>query len=229
MLLGGGYGWLDTANRVLMFLRVVSTLATTVMILPRVEWGTLSDTGWILDRDDVVRGRACRVHAQPARCLDHQSMWTAEAEKQLGGRHASTLADTRRAFRSGCAMTAVLAVCFCIMGAGVMHAARIAPVTDAPGFAAQVIGLYGSALGEEAAPLAAIAALSVMLTTVLAGVDVSARNIASAFRLGTRRRGPRRDRAGGSHPARRSGADAAGAVRRRAPRRGGREPDREHE
>jgi Mn2+/Fe2+ NRAMP family transporter len=74
-----------------------------------------------------------------------------------------------------------MAVCFCVMGAGVMHAQDIAPVNDAPGFAGQVVNLYREALGPGAAALAAIAALSVMLTTVIAAVDAYCRTIPAAI------------------------------------------------
>ena len=78
-------------------------------------------------------------------------------------------------------MTAFLALCFCIIGAGVMHSGQIVPETSAPGFARQVVALYSETLGEGAALLAAIAALSVMTTTVLAALDIGARNVASTW------------------------------------------------
>ena len=48
-------------------------------------------------------------------------------------------------------MTTLMALCFCIMGAGVMHAQDIAPLSDAPGFAGQLVDLYREALGPSAA------------------------------------------------------------------------------
>lgn len=108
-------------------------------------------------------------------------MWTAEAEKRQVGQRPILLAEARSAFLSGYALTAALAVCFSIIGAGVMHPDGIAPETSAPGFAKQIIGLYSSVLGEGAAYLAAIAALSVMLTSLLAALDIGSRHIATTW------------------------------------------------
>ncbi len=62
-----------------------------------------------------------------------------------------------------------------------MHSSGEVPETNAPAFAAQIISLYKSALGDGAAVVAGIAALCVMLTTVLAAVDIGSRNIASTW------------------------------------------------
>ena len=50
-------------------------------------------------------------------------------------------------------MTTLMALCFCIMGAGVMHAQDIAPLSDAPGFAGQLVDLYREALQGTGADL----------------------------------------------------------------------------
>lgn len=182
ILLGGGYALLDKVNRVLLLFLVGSTLATTAIVLPRVEWGTLGDTQWAFDAKGILFVVALAgFMPNPLDVSVGQSMWTAEAERRLGEGQASDLADVRRAFLSGYVLTALLAVCFCIMGAGVMHSGGIIPETSAPGFAAQIIALYSSALGEGAAVLAAIAAMSVMLTTLLAALDLGGRYIATTW------------------------------------------------
>ncbi len=182
ILVGGGYPWLDKVNRVLLLFLVVSTLATTFMVLPRVEWGTLTDIQWAFDAKAILFVVALAgFMPNPLDVSVGQSMWTAEAERRLGDGVSSDLADVRRGFLTSYVMTAILAVCFCIMGAGVMHSGDIVPETSAPGFAGQIINLYKSALGEEAAILAAIAALSVMLTTLLAALDLGGRYIATTW------------------------------------------------
>ncbi len=182
ILLGGGYDWLDKVNRVLLLFLIVSTLATTAMVLPRVDWSTFADTSWVFDAKAILFVVALAgFMPNPLDVSLAQSMWTAEAEDRLGPDQKSTLGDARKAFLSGYVMTALLAVCFCIMGAGVMHTGGIAPESSAPGFAKQVIGLYSSALGEGAAVLASVAALSVMLTTLLAALDIGGRHVATTW------------------------------------------------
>jgi len=182
ILLTGGYDWLDKVNRVLVIFLLVSTLATTVMVLPRVEWGTITDTGWISDPKAILFVVALAgFMPNPLDVSVAQSMWTAEAEDRQDSEDPVSLAEVRNAFLTGYGLTAVLAVCFCIMGAGVMHSDSIAPETSAPGFAKQIIDLYSSVLGEGAAYLAAIAALSVMLTTLLAAIDIGGRHVATTW------------------------------------------------
>ena len=183
LLLFGGYDWLDKINRVLLAFLVISTLITTVIVLPRVEWGTLTEFTWVMDPVAILFVIALAgFMPNPLEVSVSQSMWTAKVEEQLGPEGGSRLQDARRAFSSSYVMTALMAVCFCIMGAGVMHSSGVPPEGSAPAFAAQVIGLYESALGETAAVFASIAALSVMLTTMLAAMDISSRVIASTCR-----------------------------------------------
>lgn len=188
VLVIGGYSWLDTINRVLVAFLVVSTLIVTVMVLPKVSWGTLTDTSWAADPKAILFVVALAgFMPNPMDVSVTMSMWTAEAERLEGENATVGLTDARKAFLAGYAMTALLAVCFCIIGAGVMHANAVAPETSAPGFANQIIGLYSSTLGEAAAVLASIAALSVMATTLLAALDIGGRHTASLWQVTTSR------------------------------------------
>lgn len=182
LLFFGGYAWLDKVNRILLAFLIVSTLATTVMVLPNIDWSTLVDMSWTLDQASILFVIALAgFMPNPLDASVCQSIWTAEAENSLGKCNSSELKHTRRAFLSGYMLTALLAVCFCIMGAGVMHSGSIVLASSAPAFAAQIINLYSSVLGEAAGALAAIAALSVMLTTVMVALDITSRNITSTY------------------------------------------------
>ena len=180
-LMLGGYAWLDLVNRVLVAFLLVSTLIVTVMVLPRVDWVSLGDVSWAGDPRTILFVVALAgFMPNPLEVSVTSSMWVAEAERGETGRKTS-LAEARLAFLSGYLMTAFLALCFCIIGAGVMHSSQVAPETSAPGFARQIVALYSETLGEGAAALAAIAALSVMATTVLAALDSGGRNVASTW------------------------------------------------
>jgi Mn2+/Fe2+ NRAMP family transporter len=182
ILMIGGYDWLDPINRALLLFLIASTLVTTAVVLPRVEWGTFFDTSWAFEPTAILFVVALAgFMPNPLDVSVSQSMWTAEAEDRLEAGSESSLTQARGAFVTGYGMTALLAVCFCIMGAGVMHSDGIAPEASAPGFAAQIIGLYSAALGEWAAVLAAVAALSVMLTTLLVALDIGGRHVASVW------------------------------------------------
>lgn len=182
LLFFGGYGWLDWVNRVLVLFLVIATLITTVLVLPKVEWATFGAVDWAFDPKAILFVIALAGFMPTAlEASVAQSMWTAEAEDRLNRGRAASTREARGAFLIGYALTMLLAVCFCIMGAGVMHAEGIAPESSATGFAQQIIALYSSTLGEGAAVLAAIAALSAMFTTLLVALDIGARNTATTW------------------------------------------------
>lgn len=191
LLFRGGYDWLDKVNRVLLTFLVISTVIATALALPRVAWPTLTDFSWMVDPVAVLFVIALAgFMPNPLEVSVSQSLWTARVERTLRGEEqdgeqfgagGSRIEDARLAFASSYGLTAILAVCFCIMGAGVMHPGGIAPESSAPAFAEQIIGLYRAVLGDAAAILASIAALSVMLTTLLGGVDIGCRIVVSTF------------------------------------------------
>ncbi|MCA1748617.1 MAG: hypothetical protein LC634_03485 [Sphingomonadales bacterium] len=182
LLIAGGYGWLDRINRLLLAFLVVSTLATTLLVLPRVEWGSLFAFGWAADPMALLFIVALAgFMPNPLDASVAVSLWTIEGEKPHGTERPIPLATARSGFVWSYGLTTLLAVCFCIMGAGVMHSADTAPAPDAAGFAAQIIDLYRSTLGPIPALLAAIAALSVMLTTAIAATDAYGRTYAAGW------------------------------------------------
>ncbi len=181
LLVIGGYRWLDQVNAVLLAFLVISTVITTLMVIPRVEWGTISDFTWTRDAGALLFIVALAgFMPNPLDVSVPLSLWKVQADRSLPPGSHHTLDDARNSFLGPYVMTALMAVCFCIMGAGVMHAQSIAPLSDAPGFAGQIVNLYREAMGREAAIMAATAALSVMATTVIAGLDAYARTFASA-------------------------------------------------
>jgi Mn2+/Fe2+ NRAMP family transporter len=182
MLLAGGYRLLDRLNALLLAFLVIATVITTAMVLPRVDWGTLTDFSWTGQSATLLFIVALAgFMPNPVDVSVALSLWKVEADRTLPADAHPSLAEARRSFLWPYVMTALMAVCFCIMGAGVMHAQAIAPLPDAPGFAGQLVNLYREALGPMAAALAAIAALSVMLTTVIAAIDAYARTVPAAI------------------------------------------------
>jgi Mn2+/Fe2+ NRAMP family transporter len=176
LLLIGGYRLLDKVNALLLAFLVIATLITTIMVLPRVEWATLVDFSWTRQTAALLFIVALAgFMPNPMDVSVALSLWKVEADHLIDENARPALADARRSFFWPYLLTAFMAVCFCIMGAGVMHPQGIAPLADAPGFAGQVVNLYREALGPGAAFLAALSALSVMLTTVIAGIDAYAR------------------------------------------------------
>lgn len=184
MLLIGGYRLLDRVNAVLLGFLVIATVLTTIMVLPRVEWTTIGDFSWTANVSALLFIVALAgFMPNPTDVSVPLSLWKVEADHSLPEGSRASLADARRSFLWPYILTALMAVCFCIMGAGVMHPQGIVPLADAPGFAGQLVGLYREALGPGAAFLAAASALSVMLTTVIAGIDAYSRTYAASLAI----------------------------------------------
>ena len=76
-----------------------------------------------------------------------------------------------------------LAMCFVLLGAGVMHNSGMQFESSAAGFAAQLIDLYKNSLGDWSGPLIGIVAVAVMFSTVLAGLDGYPRAAVSLIRI----------------------------------------------
>ncbi|HSG34735.1 MAG TPA: divalent metal cation transporter, partial [Sphingomonadaceae bacterium] len=181
LLVTGGYRLLDKVNAWLLGFLIVSTVIATIMVLPRVAWGTLADFSWTHEASSFLFIVALiGFMPTPIDVAPGVSIWKVEADRLLPEGVRPSIRDTRRTFLGPYILTAAMAVCFCIMGAGVMYANGIAPVTDAPGFAGQIVGLYRETLGTEAAVLAGISALSVMITTVIAAIDIYVRTFSVA-------------------------------------------------
>ncbi len=178
LLLIGGYGWMDRLNKLLIAFLTIATFCATALVIPRVEWGTISGTSWAADPAALLFVVALAGFMPSAMSQSVAlSLWTLKSqEDEADSGHLSSTA-MRQGFLASYALTTTLAVCFCIMGAGVMHSGGIAPETGAADLASQIIGLYRETLGPIPANLAAIAALCVMATTMIASFDGAARGI----------------------------------------------------
>ncbi len=167
----GGFRWLDRIIKVIFAVLTVATLAATVLVLPRVPWGG----PWVPDVSawdlKTVAFLAALVGWMPSP-IDisvWHSLWTLARRRDTG--HAPTLAEADLDFNIGYLATAFLALCFVLLGAGVMHGAGVQPANSAAGFAAQVIALYTETLGAWAGPILGVAAFGVMVSTTLTVVD----------------------------------------------------------
>lgn len=179
LLAFGRYRWLDRVTRVLVALLTASTFIAAAAALPRVDWsGPLWVDAGSLDTATVFF-LAALVGWMPS-AIDvsvWQSLWTV-AKRADSGR-PTTVKASLVDFHVGYIGTVLLALCFLVMGAGVMHQSGT-PLADGAGaFAAQVIALYTSALGAWSGPIVGLSALAVMFSTTLTVLDGFPRAIAT--------------------------------------------------
>lgn len=188
LLAVGRYHWLDRVNKVLVAVLTLSTLAATALALPRLD---LAGSSFWLNARQMDRATiffvAALVGWMPS-AIDvavWQSLWT--LARQADTQHEPTLSESSFDFHVGYLGTAFLALCFLLMGAGVMHGSGQRFPDSAGAFAGQVITLYATTLGDWSRPIIGTAAFAVMFSTVLTVVDGFPRSIAVLI---ARLRGP---------------------------------------
>lgn len=190
LLAAGRYRWLDTINKGVVAVLTLSTVAATALLVPQVDWAALTPTLWQPPSQggmaDLVFAAAL-VGWMPS-AIDvsvWHSLWTLARGAQTGTR--PTVAEAVADFHVGYVGTAVLALCFVLLGAGVMYGKGLTFPDSAVAFSKQVIDLYVAALGTWARPVIGTAAFAVMFSTTLTVLDGFPRGLAV---LSRRLRGP---------------------------------------
>ncbi len=175
----GRYAWLDRAIKLMIAVLTVSTLVATVLVLRRLPWATMTGAGLGGFSVADVAFAAALVGWMPS-AIDiavWSSLWTLARARQTGYR--PTVREAGLDFDIGYVGTMLLAVCFLLLGAGVMHASGRAFAAGPGAFAAQVVALYAETLGAWSGPLLGLAAFAVMLSTTVTVVDGFPRALSS--------------------------------------------------
>jgi len=178
----GGYKLLDRLTKIFVAILTVATVIAAIISLPSVEW----EFGQILFplSDLQTLGFVIALMGFMPSALDlavMQSLWSVAKQKASGVRPSLKHAMTD--FNIGYFASAVLAICFLIMGAGVMHSTGETPAPGAAAFAEQVINLYTTNLGRGTGAIVGISAMLVMFTTLIAVLDGFPRLLATCLAL----------------------------------------------
>lgn len=189
LLLVGHYRWLDAINKAVVLVLTLTTLAATFLVLPKVPWTTIP---WLPGADAFTDPRSVAFMVALVGWMPSafdisvwHSLWTLARREQTG--HAPKVSESVLDFDVGYVGTVLLALCFVLLGAGVMYGSGEAFDDRAAVFAQQVIALYTRNLGAWAAPLIGLAAGTVMFSTTLTVADGFPRALSG---LAARLRGP---------------------------------------
>ncbi len=178
LLAVGRYRWLDAINKVIIVALTVATLAATALTLPQIDFGAMPWWPASTTTADIFFFAAL-VGWMPS-AIDisvWNSLWTL-ARRETSG-HTPTRDESMFDFHIGYWGTAFLALCFLVLGAGVMYGQGAEIQASAGGFAAQIIDLYTQALGEWSRPLIGGCAFLVMFSTTFTVVDGFPRALAT--------------------------------------------------
>jgi Mn2+/Fe2+ NRAMP family transporter len=179
LLIIGHYHWLDIVIKAMVVFLTLATLAATVVALPMIDW---SVSGYLFPRGfdmATILFIAALVGWIPTP-LDvsvWQSQWVVAKMRDTGYRPSGR--ESRLDFNIGYLATFIMAICFVVLGTAVMHGSGAEFEASPAKFAAQVIGLYETALGEWSGFMVGIAALAVMFSTCLTIFDGLPRSLAN--------------------------------------------------
>ncbi|MEM9877151.1 MAG: divalent metal cation transporter [Myxococcota bacterium] len=179
LLARGGFALLDRLTKALVAVLTLTTLVATAAVLPRVPWATFA---LLPSLDGATAPFVVALFGWMPSAVDvsvWQSLWTLARRDDSG--HAPSVRDAMFDFHLGYGGTVVLALCFTLMGAGVMFGTGARPADSAAGFAAQILALYTTTLGDWVAPVVGTAALAVMFSTTLTVLDGFPRALAALF------------------------------------------------
>ena len=176
----GGYRLLDRITKLFVAVLTVATLLATILSLPRLEW----EFGQVvLPLSDLqTLGFVIALMGFMPSALDLsvlQSLWAVAKQRSTSVR--PSLAHALADFNVGYLGSAGLAICFLLMGAGVLHSAGEAPAAGAADFARQVVGLYTTNLGNWAGAVVGVSALFMMFSTLLTILDGFPRLLAAGI------------------------------------------------
>jgi Mn2+/Fe2+ NRAMP family transporter len=185
ILIGGGYHLLDRLVKIMMVFLVAATLVATALVIPQIDW---SGSGGIMpesitNTDVFFIVALLGMMPTSVDISVWHSLWSVARARDSG--HRPTLRESLLDFHIGYVGAFVLAICFVLLGTGVMHNSGQQFESDAAGFAAQLIELYKNSLGEWSGALIGVVAVAVMASTVLAGLDGYPRAAVSLIRIYT--------------------------------------------
>ena len=178
-LIAGQYRWMDKMVKGLLLILFASTIIATALSAPLIDWRqTDVFTPDVLNRSSLLF-LAALVGWMPApfeACL-WQSLWVLEKGKQANLSRAEVKID----YHVGYFSTLLMAVCFLMLGAAVMHGSGQQFSSGAAEFSVQLINIYASVLGSWTKPVIAVAAFAVMLSTALVIHDGYPRTVTALF------------------------------------------------
>ncbi len=189
LLLVGHYRWLDRINKAVVLVLTLTTFSATLLVLPKIAWRTIP---WLPDAAVLTDPRSIAFMVALVGWMPSafdisiwHSLWTLARREQTG--HAPRVKESVLDFNVGYVGTVLLALCFVLLGAGVMYGSGELFDDRAAVFAQQVIALYTRNLGSWSAPLIGLSAGTVMFSTTLTVADGFPRALAG---LAARWRGP---------------------------------------
>lgn len=183
ILVVGHYQLLDNLIKIIIIVLTITTIFAVFVSLSADFPKQGNPTVFSLDNKSHIFFLIALVGWMPAP-LDlpiWHSMWT--IAKQKTSQEKINVKETILDFNIGFIGTALLAVCFLLLGSIVLYDSGIEFSSSAAVFAGQLIDMYTSAIGKWAYPVIAICAFSTMFSTTLTCLDAFPRILREAYTI----------------------------------------------
>lgn len=166
----GGYKFIDRSTKLFVATLTVCTILATVLTIPSVDWSLSNFAPPTIDVKTLAFLLALIgfMPAGASLAIMH-SIWTLEKAKMTG--YLATKSEAMLDLNIGYIGSAVLAICFLIMGAGTLYENQVELSANPGVFAGQVISLYSNTLGAWAGIVVGISVFAVMISTLLTTLD----------------------------------------------------------
>jgi len=170
-LVAGRYPTLDRTMKVVMALLLLCTVVAVVAAFanpPRDIWSIPPPSPWTAVGFAFVLAFMGWMPIPIDSAIWH-SLWIESRRRQTG--HRATAAQVRFDFNQGYILAGAVAILFVALGALIMYGSSEAFAAGGAGFAAQLISMYGQALGGWSVPVIGLAAFLTMFGTTLVVLD----------------------------------------------------------
>lgn len=178
ILIVGHYLWLERITKVLVVIISLTTLLAAILVIPDIKWSATSigSVSELKLTDLLFIAALVGLMPSPMDASVWQSLWTCAKAEAAG--HSFSKEEVNRDFMIGYVGCVILALCFLLLGAGLMHSRGIAVESSAGAFTVQFIKLYTDVLGDWTRPVIVAGTFAVMYSSLLAGLDAVPRSFA---------------------------------------------------
>jgi Mn2+/Fe2+ NRAMP family transporter len=172
LLWRGRFQVLDASIKVILIALSVSTLVAAAVAFPRADLSTLALLPPLGPEGRTSLAFTLALAGWMPSAIDvavWSSLWTLAKDRAVGVR--TRVVTAQADFLVGYVGTGVLAFAFVTLGAAVMYGSGRSFSPEGAAFSLQLADLYAATLGGWARPFVLVAALTTMLSTLLAVVD----------------------------------------------------------
>jgi len=178
ILIIGRYRWLEGIAKALVVVISITTVIAALLVTPDIRWGgdSLLSVRNLEISELLFIAALVGFMPSPLDAAVWQSLWTCAKARSAG--HAFSKKEVGQDFVIGYVGCTIVALCFLVLGAGLMHSRGIPVESRAGPFTAQLIRLYTEVLGDWTFPMIAVGVFAVMYSSLLAGLDAVSRSVA---------------------------------------------------